>query len=979
MNGVGGPLGLAAAGAVLERERELEALQVAARDAAKGNGSLVMLEGSAGLGKSRLLDAAREMSAETGVSALCARSEELEMALPWSLARMLLAPALADLPASTRRHVLAGVTGGAAALLKPGGAPAKAAGDGDVILRLAHGLMWLTAGLSDQVPLSLIIDDAHWADEPSLRFIAYLTARLAELPVAVLIARRPRQLGAEPGLLERIAAHPITRILQLKPLSETAVSQLAREALGSDATPSVGAACAEATAGNPFYLRELLHQLSSERDAGTAIDASSVGASAPAGVASNVCLRLAGLGSEATRLARAVAVLGQGASLPHAAELAAIELVQASRALDCLAAAELLAGGEPLRFVHPLVASAVHDDIGPGERGDWHLRAARLLARQGAGPPLVAVHLLAGGRRGDPWVVRTLQSAASDAISQGATAAAAEYLARALEEPPTPDEHAQLLGELGRVHVSLGRPDAAERLQSALDLTSDPIERAKLLLGLGRAMTVTGAHVRAARAFEEGLAQLKDPSTELARELRAARWMSTTLDGGRRAELDAEGDPDVCDDRQIPTPGQRQMLAQLAVQRALEHRPPAEVRALAERAWGDGALLAAESSDGMTWPLVTGALFFVGELERDIEICDMAIADSYSRGSPMAFATACYCRGWPLLHRGQVDEAVGDLQSAVSAHDDGWATFFGLALAALAFAHIEQGALADASRTLELASGDVHLQLSHQGPILMIASGRLLIAEGKPEPALGLLLRAGESLRQWGIDQANMLEWRADAAFAAELAGEHSRARRLASEAHSHALQSGIPRTVARALRARAAVERGDAAIGCLREAVAVLADAPPRLEHIHALVDLGAALRRSHRRADASAPLREGLALATAGGAHALANRARTELAASGLRVNTVRAGSGWSALTPSERRVAQLAAAGHSNREIAQMLFVTVKTVEYHLANTYRKLDIRRRSQLAPLLHNKEHIKADPPTKHGVGSVVSGVSEER
>ncbi len=951
MNAAGGSLGVMAAAGLLERERELSMLREVLGAGAGGNGCALMLEGNAGLGKSRLLEIAREMSAAAGTSILFARSEELEMALPWSLARALLARGLEGIPASRRRRRLDSVPGGAADLLRPDWGASEASGD-DAVLRLAHGLMWVTAGLAERAPLALVIDDAHWADEPSLQFVAYLTARLAELPVALLIARRPRAPGAEPGVLDRIAGHPATRVLELRTLSEPAVAKLAREALGGIASSSVVAACARATAGNPFYVRELLRELASKRDAGMAIDAASIGASAPAAVARSVRLRLDALGPEPLSLARAVAVFGEGAPLPHAAELARVTPARASRALDRLAAAEILAADEPLRFVHPLVASAVHDDLGTGERGEWHLRAARMLARDGAEPQRVAIHLLAGGRRGDAWVVRILQAAACNAQGQGATATAADYLARALEEPPAPDQRALVLGELGRVQASLGRPDAAERLRSALDLTNDPSGRARLLLELGRAILVTGAHTRAASTFEAGLAQLKDPATDLARELRAARWMSATLDGARCEELLASDEPDVGDDRQAPTPGQRQMLAQLAVQRAFERRPPAEVSALAERAWGEGALLAAESSDGVTWSLVTGALFFAGELERDIEICDAAIADARARGSPMAYATASYCKGAALLHRGELNDAVADLQSAVRAHEDGWATFFGVAVATLAFAHIEQGALGEARRTLELVAGDAQIERSRQGPLIMIANSRLLVAEGKPKPALAVLLSAGERLRQSGVDQASIFEWRSDAAFAAALAGERTRARSLAKEAQTHASQSGVPCTIARALRARAAVERGQPALAHLRKAVAVLADAPPRLEYAHALVDLGAALRRSHRRADAAPRLREGLALATAGGIHALADRARTELAATGLRINTTRPGSGVDALTASERRVAELAAAGHSNRDIAQMLFVTVKAVEYHLANTYRKLDIRRRSQLAPLL---------------------------
>jgi DNA-binding CsgD family transcriptional regulator len=952
------PLGVSGnAPGLLEREHELERLRAGLRSAADGAGCLLMVEGSAGLGKSRLLNAAAELGSESGLSVLRAQGEELETAVPWSLARALLSPALARAPAKLRRDLLEGAAGAAAELLEPERAPVDAReSEGDAGLRLAHALLWLTAGLSERSPLALVIDDAHWADEPSLRFLAYLAPRLAELPVAVLLARRPREPGTEPGLLERIAGHPSTEVLALRPLCEQAVGTLARESLGTDVDIEVIAACMQATAGNPFYLRELLRELSSERDAGRPVDVQFVQQVAPAGVARSVLLRLAALGPEAVALTRAVAVLGGRASLPHAAALAAVELARASRALDGLAAAEMLVAEEPLRFVHPLVASAVYGDLGAGERGEWHLRAAQMLERDGAEPQRVAVHLLTGGRRGDQEVVSTLQAAARIALAQGASAVAADYLVRALEEPPTPDRRAELLSELGRIEASLGRPSAPERVQSALDLTTKPSDRAKLLFELGRAWTVAGEPAHATSSFEAGLAELDDPASELTRELRAAWWMSATLDIALRAKVLAAGDPDIGDDHDTPTRGQRQLLAQLAQQRALEGSAPSEVRALAERAWGDGELLAAESSDGVTWSLVTGALFGVDELERELEICDAVLADARRRGSPMAYATASYCRGWPLLHRGQVDDALADLQAALRAREDGWGTFVAATITGLSLAHIEQGALTEAACALKLAFEDPQLEQSIQYPLVLIGAARLLVAEGRPEQALDPLLRVGEIVRQAGVDCPALFPWRSDAAFAAALADKRDRARALAEDALADAHRTRVPRIVVRALRASAAAERGEPAIAYLREAVAIFANSPPRLEHAYALVDLGSALRRAHRRAEATDLLREGLQLA-AGGARVLAERARVELAAAGARVGRDRASSGSETLTPSERRVASLAAAGHSNRDIAQMLFVTVKAVEYHLANTYRKLDIKRRSQLAPLLHVHMH----------------------
>ncbi len=231
-----------------------------------------------------------------------------------------------------------------------------------------------------------------------------------------------------------------------------------------------------------------------------------------------------------------------------------------------------------------------------------------------------------------------------------------------------------------------------------------------------------------------------------------------------------------------------------------------------------------------------------------------------------------------------------------------------------------------------------------------VAVGRLLVAEGRPEEALAQLLDAGEMLTAAGMDCPSAVPWQADAALAAGLAGEREQAARLAEGALEAARAGGAPTAIARTLRAAARAERGEGAIELHRAAVATLEGLPPRLERAHALVDLGAALRRDRRRAEARELLRRGLSEAAAGGATVLAERARVELAAAGAR--STEPSDGLAALTPSERRVATMAAGGMTNRAIAEALFVTVKAVEYHLANTYRKLDITSRRQLGPLL---------------------------
>lgn len=193
--------------------------------------------------------------------------------------------------------------------------------------------------------------------------------------------------------------------------------------------------------------------------------------------------------------------------------------------------------------------------------------------------------------------------------------------------------------------------------------------------------------------------------------------------------------------------------------------------------------------------------------------------------------------------------------------------------------------------------------------------------------------------------------WRSDAALAAGRLGEQADARRLADEELRLALQFGAPRSIGVPLRTRGLVVGGEKGLEPLRAAVAALEGSPSELELCRALVDLGAAVRRQGRRSEAREPLRRALDMARRLGTRALERRAGEELLASGARPRR-RDLSGPDSLTPSERRVAALAAGVMTNREIAQELFVTVKAVQWHLRNIYRKLDIASREGLGTAL---------------------------
>ncbi|HEX8207739.1 MAG TPA: helix-turn-helix transcriptional regulator, partial [Solirubrobacteraceae bacterium] len=229
----------------------------------------------------------------------------------------------------------------------------------------------------------------------------------------------------------------------------------------------------------------------------------------------------------------------------------------------------------------------------------------------------------------------------------------------------------------------------------------------------------------------------------------------------------------------------------------------------------------------------------------------------------------------------------------------------------------------------------------------LFARGRLRLAQGRAREAADDLLAGARDLDALGMVEP-FHHWPATAALALAARDDLDGARRVLDERGEDVRVWGTPGPAANLLRARGLIE-GD--LDALREAVAIAERGPARIEHWRALGDLGAALRRANQRAAAREPLHAALELSRPGGALAIARRAHAELEATGEKLRPLLAG-GVESLTPSERRVADLAAEGQTNREIAQTLFLTVKTVESHLSHAYRKLGVRSRRDLASVL---------------------------
>ena len=242
---------------LLERDAELAAIDDALQAASTGTGRLVLIEGSAGIGKSRLLAAARSEAARRGARVLHARGVELERPFGLGVARQLFEPVLTTVRARERAVLLSGAAEMAAGLF---GYPSESDTRDwlDPAQAILHGLYWLAVNMAASGPVVVCVDDAQWADVSSARWLAYLGARLEGERILVLLGMRTGERGESPDLLEGLAADAHCTVLRPSPLSEDGVARLAREVFGRAAAPEFSKACHAATAGNPFLVGELL-------------------------------------------------------------------------------------------------------------------------------------------------------------------------------------------------------------------------------------------------------------------------------------------------------------------------------------------------------------------------------------------------------------------------------------------------------------------------------------------------------------------------------------------------------------------------------------------------------------------------------------------------------------------------------------------------------------------------------------------------
>jgi DNA-binding CsgD family transcriptional regulator/tetratricopeptide (TPR) repeat protein len=928
-----------------ERERELAALDAALEEAGAGRGGAVSIEGGAGLGKTRLLKEVRSIAVDAGFDVLTARATDLERNFPFALVRQLFESPLAALAEGEQMALLEGAEAARRALGLD-----RDRDERHDSFAVFHGLYWVTAALAEKGPLLLAIDDAHAADVGSLDYLGFLMPRIEELPVLVVVAARSEEPHT-PAALGQVLSDAAVQNLALAPLSSEASTALLAQELGREPEQQFAAACYEVTGGNLFYLYELAIAIREQGIEPSSDQAEMVRELSPKRATRMILMRVARLPPDAGAVARSLAILGDGTDFRLLAEFAGVGLDEARRAADELRASAILDAEPTPRFSHPLVRTAIYLDMPVGERAASHRRAASLLRAHNLSPERIATQLLACEPGGDLAAVETLVEAGKRSLATGAPPSAVAYLTRALEETPPAHLRTEILGQLMTAglraadHSVLASIDASVRSE----LERDPSLYRDWANTLALFLTLCGRFEEAVSMLQDGVeAAVAAGDLELAFQLEAQlSKISLVLPSRSTVSLSHhldEIDPD--------SPSGR-LAAAMEVRIASVSGTADEAADAAERALANDGAIFAEEPDPMGAMGSVSALISAERFDQARYAVERAIAIARERASTPDLSLACGIRGAVALGDGDLLAAEVDVRQALDiARLAGIAALVMLGVAPMVQILIERDELEAAEAELQsLGMAEGPIPESAVVAMVRYERGHLRFARGELEQAIedfGSLTIHPEEI---GLGPSPSLLVGPFAARALISLGEHARARELVDSLMASAKRWGTPTAIANGLRADAAVRGGAEGISLLEEAVALQVGGPARVQRAHALVELGEALRREGARARARAPLREGFKLARQCGAARLAKRAHAELEATGetLRRYTP---IGVESLTPSERRVAEMAASGMTNRQIAQSLFVTVKTVEAHLSAAYDKLDIESREQLPGVL---------------------------
>jgi ATP/maltotriose-dependent transcriptional regulator MalT len=912
-------------GPVVGRERELDELGAFAAGIGARPRSL-LLAGDAGAGKTTLWEAALRRAEEAGAAILAARPLEAETKLAYS--------GLADLLAACRDAIEAVPEPQAralrAALLLE--APADGTVDARAVSLGFHGVV---RALARDRPVMLAVDDVHWLDGPSAATLVFAARRLEPgEPVGILLALRAEHRGSLSFDPARVL--PAFTELTVGPLEPEELHVLLQDRLGTTLPRPVLRRLAAASGGNPFYALELARALGAERGPVEA-------APLPPTLRELVGARVASLPAP-TRSALLAASASPDPTLALVGETAGLD---AAEALGPAVAAEIVSmSGGRLRFAHPLLAAAAYDLAAPAERRDVHVRLAALAGDAEER----ARHLALAATAPDEAVAAALESAAAQALSRGAPSAAAELLeeARALTPTGHDADAARRAVDAAWLHFAAGDAQRARALvEEALAGLPPGPERARAQLVLGRVRSYDDDLRAAIELFERALTEAHDDAAveALAREAVSAslfRLRERFADAVEHARAAAEIATRLGDDELRSAALGSQLIgeATLGLERARVTMRAATAAAAA----------------GSRLRVLQGSAFPVGVVRmwwEELDEACLAFAGLLAEAADVGDESSA-----PYLHvllaqaeclRGRFDAAAAHAaEAALRAEQGGQLTLLAYAVALQALVHAHRG---EEEQAREAHATAMRLASSTAGrpaeQFATAALGLLELSLEHDEAAVAALEPLVRHAGEHEMNEPGLTRFVPDYVEALVGLGRLDEAdghlERYAG--HAERLERRSAQGAAARCRSLLAAARGDldAARAQLGRALELHQASPIPFDRARTLLALGAAQRRAKERRDARASLTAARDLFRGLGAGAWVPRAEAELRRIGGRAPAL------GELTPIERRVAELVAAGRTNREVAAALFLSPRTVEGHLSHVYGKLGVRSRVELS------------------------------
>jgi DNA-binding CsgD family transcriptional regulator len=907
-----------------ERDADIAAVTTLLADAAEGRHGALFIVGDAGLGKTALLDAARQKAADQGFLAGSGRGGPMEMSVPFGL----IIQAFTEL--------------GGEAVLAGGEATPVADATG---ARFYDALRWLRS-LGPR-PVVITLDDLHWADADSLALLSFLCRRLRSLPVSVICTLRSWPAAAQQVATALTAEH-VAGVRRLEALSEPSSTAVLSAGIGREVSAAEARSAWQLSAGNPLLLKQLAVML----DAGMSIPGGS-GAGSGLRPAEVLLARFAGLPPAGMRFAQAAAVVGVRFRPSFVLRLAQLDGRDADEALEALTRSGLLAdaGDGAQRFTHPLFRQAVYDDLGGARRTGLHARAFTLLADGGLDME-AAEQAIHGALSDEPRAVSLLERVGSAALRGGAARTAASILdvaAGFAGQGATPGlliALADALAFVGRVTEAV---DACERVLSRDDL--DDRTRADALRALARTLLYTGAYPAASQRFTESAALSRDVDPAFTvRTFLAHGWAGWFSVGAGEAYrvLSAARDATAGYGPEL----RRKIDAAWGLA-ALETGNPVGLELARDAAFGIAADPTAITDDlASAWSALTtysSAAKYTERLAEADHLLRLATSTAERIGAVEAEVSARIALTDVLVRTLRVEEALTWAERVASLSDlVPPAGPFGDVARSLAL--LLAGQVGESEARGLAAEPAVELFRSWSAQLwLWYTRGWRLVAEGNFEEAASVYADMEAVTRKVGLAEPCAVPWAGHAIAAYLGCGRTADAERVIGwlEDCAGRLPCRWPRIAAATGRARLAEAARDlaAADRWHREAVSLLEGVDLPLERVQALLEYGRFLRRSGQPARARAPLALAERVASDGGALWLAGQAADELKVAGGRR---RRRTEPERLTPQEQRIADLAVARLTNKEIADQLFLSVKTVETHLGSIYAKLGVRSRRDL-------------------------------